>query len=93
MEFNIGDRVTVKPEYKFVGNARLIADETLVGTACVIDMDLIGVAFDENIKGHDRDGACAHRNGWWIPERFLLHVEESLPPIPEDKLMEVLLDG
>lgn len=93
MEFNIGDRVTVKPEYGFVGNTRRIVDETLVGTVCVIDMDMIGVAFDEDIKGHDCDGACARHHGWWIRERHLLHVEESLPPIPEDKLMEVLFDG
>lgn len=100
--FEVGDRVTVKKEYGAnIGHDNRVPDETLIGTICKIRTDnadmfsdiLIGVAFDEHIYGHDCDGTCEYGYGWFIRSRFLVPVENSLPPIPEDKLMEVLLNG
>lgn len=102
MEFKVGDRVGVKSEYGAnIGRDNRAPDETLIGTICKIRTDnvdmfsdiLIGVAFDEHIHGHGCENTCEYGHGWFIRSRFLVPVENSLPPIPEAKLMEVLLDG
>ena len=92
MTFEIGDRVTVDPFINVrVGNLGVKADDDLVGTVCSLD-GMVGVAFDEDIGGHDCGGRCEKGHGWYLHKEWLVLYETGLSSIPADKLLEVLCD-
>ena len=102
MEFKIGDRVTVQEEYGPVGYNRdgvpCQQRTGLSGTVCVLPPYLngVGVRFDSFIDGHDCDGHCEYGYGWFVLKNYVVREDSGLsavPDIPEDKLMEVLLNG
>lgn len=59
-KFAVGDRVrcTCSVGWTDIRDA--------VGTILETDGDVFGIAFDDNINGHDLNGKCENRHGWWV---------------------------
>ena len=60
-KFSVGDRVVcVKP---YDGNEKIVG---VSGTVVKAKKDYVGVAFDKDVAGHDLDGDCIFRYGWYF---------------------------
>jgi len=72
--FAVGDRV--RALYS-VGS--LCCNGEIGTVMAVLSEDDIGVAYDNDIGGHDLDGRCKDGHGWWSSESFLEKYYEDLP--------------
>lgn len=93
MEFKVGDRVGVLPEYGLVGG-RDVNPEGLFGTICARHPNGLdfGIEFDVFIGGHECGGACQRGYGWFIGPQYLFH-ETDLSSIDPKALLEVISGG
>lgn len=80
-DFKIGDRVVFcTPGMNWSGAH---------GTVCALNLDALGIAFDEPIGFHNCGGTCQDKHGMWIGRQHFVH-ETPLSFIEENDLMEVL---
>ena len=92
-EFRVGDLVEFTPK-ELYGHGMLRAG--LTGVIVVISPGKpfpIGVAWDEDIGGHDLGEKCEYGHGWWInAEDIVPYSEKKFEPASESELMQFLFD-
>ena len=73
-KFSIGDRVICIDDFMKRTNGK---------SGVVVDVDCfgVGVCFDEFIGGHDLGGKKGH--GWYLPEKYVEHLECGVPSIDD----------
>ena len=76
--FAVGDRVRV------ICNVGCFGDYHMgeIGTIRDITGLGIGIAFDNNICGHDLNGKCENGHGWWIDVDLIEKVCDELHELP-----------
>lgn len=71
-EFAVGDRVVCWLRGELEGKE---------GTVCVEGYVSSGVAFDDDIQGHDCRGECKDGHGWFVLNNKLVKIDASKPEI------------
>lgn len=83
--FMEGDRVRA---IVYVGGHYI---KDVLGTIAIVDGDEIGVAFDDDIGGHDLNGMCNDGHGWWLLAAGIEHVCENIPEFKPASISDLLL--